>query len=74
MNFFLVLVLRKSCFKSEKGTLDEYSTIEVFIFANFQKVGVALPESCLFVLPLWRVLGESCFKQRKVPFDEYLCH
>ena len=36
---------------------------------QFQEVGMALTEFYLFELTLFRVLGESCFKAPKVPWD-----
>ena len=57
----------------------------MFIFSNFvrkikfeqslsQKVGVALAEVYLFVLPSLWVLGEQCFKTLKFSLDQYFYH
>ena len=77
--------LGKSCFKAPKVSLDEYSNLKIFLFANFvryvnfersefEKVGVELNEVYLFALPQLRVLRKSCFKATKNPLDEYFYH
>ena len=50
-------VLGESCFKAAKVPFER---------SQFQRVGVALSEFYLVVLPSLRVLGESCFKASKV--------
>ena len=56
--------------KIQKTPFD--NTIEMFIFANFNKkskLSVALAEFYLYELPLLQVLGECYFKAAKVPFE-----
>ena len=67
--------------KLQKARWTNIFTIEMFIFAEFvnkinferiqsQRVGVALAKLFLFKLSSLRVLENSCFKARKVPWDE----
>ena len=37
-----------------------------FVQSQFQRIGAALTEFCLFKVPLLPVLAESCFKAPKV--------
>ena len=82
---FPLWVLKESCFKTTKVLLNKLFLPKMFIFANFlqtidleqsnsQRLGMTLPEFCLFESHALPKLGESWFKAPNIFLDEHFCH